>query len=164
MATTAPILRMADLYMRPRGGKSVMTQPTLPGRCRWSKLPYPGGLIRGIEVVAQSFLVGLSQRIYRRFVSAQRNCMPSRCSQSSSGLFSNATTSAPTSRSQILWTLAFMVGQLGAIDEYEVAAIDSDRPAAARVDNVWAADVDTIAHVVAEIVDNDSPASSLVPG
>ena len=84
--------------------------------------------------------------------------MPSRCSQSSSGLFSNATTSAPTSRSQILWTLAFMVGQLGAIDEYEVAAVDGDRPATARVDNVWAADVDTIAHVVAEIVDNDSPA------
>ena len=51
-------------------------------------------------------------------------------------------TGAPTDRSQMV---AFIVGELEAIDKHQGAVIESDRPSAACIGNVLAADVDAIA-------------------
>jgi hypothetical protein len=53
---------------------------------------------------------------------------------------------------------AFIATEFGAIDKHQAAVIEGDCPPSTRIGNVLAADIDAIASVVAEIVDNDSRA------
>jgi hypothetical protein len=56
------------------------------------------------------------------------------------------------------WATAFIAAEFGAIDEHQAAVIEGDCPPSTRIGNVLAADIDAIASVLAEIVDNDSRA------
>jgi hypothetical protein len=57
-----------------------------------------------------------------------------------------------------VWVLAVIAAEFGAIYEHQAAVIEGDCPSSTRIGNVLAADIDAIASVVAEIVDNDSRA------
>jgi hypothetical protein len=56
------------------------------------------------------------------------------------------------------WVLAVIAAEFGAIDEHPAAVIEGDCPPSTRIGNVLAADIDAIASVLAEILDNDSRA------
>jgi hypothetical protein len=56
------------------------------------------------------------------------------------------------------WVLAVIAAEFGAIDEHQAAVIEGDCPPSTRIGNVLAADIDAIASVLAEILDNDSRA------